>query len=86
MRDVQRDPVADEGVHDAALERVGRDRGGAAQVQRVVRDEQPRAERDGLVRDGLHGVDGEQHPVHLRAGVAAHRPDRVPLLGPRAGP
>ncbi len=84
--DVEGDPVADERVHDAALERVGRDGRGAPQVERVVGDEEVGAEADGLVHDRGDRVDGEQHPPDLGVRVTADRADGVPALGPFAGP
>ncbi len=83
---VQRDVVLDQRVHDPALEVRGRDRGRAAQIERVVGDQQVGAELDGLVDDLLDGVDGEQDPGDLLAGVAHDRADRVPGLGPLGGP
>ncbi len=84
--DVQRDVVLDQRVHHAALEGGGRDRRRTAQVERVVGDEQVGAEGHGLVGDLLHGVDGEQDPRDLLAGVAHDGADRVPGLGPLGGP
>lgn len=84
--DVQRDVVLDEGVHDAALEVRRRDRGGAAQVERVVGDEQAGAQFHRLVDDLLDRVDGEQDPRDLLVGVARDGADRVPGLGPLGGP
>ncbi len=84
--DVQRDVVLDEGVHDPALEVGRRDRGRTPQIERVVGDQQVGAELHRLVDDLLHGVDGEQDPGDLLAGVAHDRADRVPGLGPLGGP
>lgn len=89
VRGEQRDTVLDQGVYDTALEGVGRDGGGAAQVQRVVGDEEFGTESDGLVGDLPHGVDGEQHAGHACFRVrdlAAHRSDGVPLLRAVARP
>lgn len=55
----------------------------------MVCDEQLGTEPDGLVRDLLDGVDGEEHPLDpgLRvAHVTADGADGVPLLGPLARP
>ncbi len=84
--DVQRDVVLDQRVHDPSLEVGGRDRGRPPQIERVVGDQQVGAELHRLVDDLLDGVDGEQHPGDLLAGVAHHRADRVPGLGPLGGP
>jgi len=51
-----------------------------AQVQRVVGDQQIRADPYRLVDDLLHRVDGEKHPADLGGRVAAHQADGVPGL------
>ncbi len=82
--DEQRGAVADQVVHDAALEAGradGRDRGRTAQVERVVGDQQVGADPYRLVDDLLHRVDGEQHAGHLGGRIAADQADRVPGLG-----
>ncbi|OAH12915.1 hypothetical protein STSP_37870 [Streptomyces jeddahensis] len=86
VRDVQRDVILDQGVHDAALEVGGRHRRRTAQIQRVVGDQQVGTELHGLVGDLLDRVDGEQHPGDLRVRFAAHGADRVPSLGQLGGP
>lgn len=84
--DVQGDAVPDQGVHDAALEGPGGHGRRAAQVERVVRDEELGAEGDRLVRDAPHRVDGEEDGGDLRVRVTADRTDGVPLLGASGGP
>lgn len=86
VRDVQRDVVLDEVVDDAALEGGRRNRRRAAQVERVVRDQELGAELHRFVDDVLDGVDGDQDPGDLRVGVAADRSDRIPALGQFGGP
>lgn len=84
--DVQRDAVPDERVHHAALGGRGRDGGRAAQIERVVGDEQVGAQLHRLVDDLLDGVHREQDPADLLVGVARDGTDRVPGLGPLGGP
>ncbi|EGJ77793.1 hypothetical protein STTU_5004 [Streptomyces sp. Tu6071] len=86
VRDVQGDVVLDEVVHDAALEGRRRDGGGAAQVERVVRDEEVGAEADRLLGDLVDGVHGEQHAPDLGPGITDDGPDGVPGLGAVRGP
>lgn len=86
VRDVQRDVVLDQGVDDAALEGGGGDGRRAAQIERVVRDQEAGAQLHRLVDGLLDGVHGEQHPGDLGVGVAGDRADRVPRLGPLGGP
>lgn len=84
VRHQQRDAAADQVVHHPALETGRADRcdgGGAAQVQRVVGDEQVRAEPYRLVDDLLDGVDGEQHAGDLGGRISADQADGVPRLG-----
>lgn len=85
VRDVQRDVVLDQRVHDAALEGAGLDGGGAPQVEGVVGDDQIGAQLHRLVGDLLNGVHGEQDPGDLGVRVAADGSDGIPLLGPRGG-
>lgn len=86
VRDVQGDVLLDQVVHDPALEGGGGDRRRAAQVERVVGDDQLGAEGPGLLGDLPHRVDGEEDAVHLRLRVAADGADRVPSFGPLGGP
>lgn len=85
VRDVQSDIVLDQRVDDAALEGGGGDGRRAAQIERVVRDQQVRAQLHRLVDGLLDGVHGEQDPGDLRVGVAGDGADRVPRLGPLGG-
>lgn len=89
MGHVEGDAAPDQVVDDPALE-AGRadrcDRGRTAQIQRVVRDEEPGAGGDRLVHDLLHGVHGEDDPGDLGRRVAAHQPHGVPALGQGGGP
>ncbi len=86
VRDQQRDAVADQAVHDPALEAVGRDRRGPAQIERMVGDQQVRAPGHGLVDDRLDRVDGEQHPTDLGARDRRRPGRRRPRTPPgRAG-
>lgn len=84
--DVQRDVVLDQGVHHAALEGGGRDRGRTAQVEGVVGDQQVGAQLHRLVDDLLDRVHGEQHAGDVLVRVAHDGADRVPGLGPLGGP
>ncbi len=84
--DVQGDVVLDQGVHHAALEGGGRDRGRTAQIERVVGDQQIGAQLHRLVDDLLDRVDGEQHACDVLVRVAHDGADRVPGLGPLGGP
>lgn len=84
--DVQRDALPDEGVHDPALERVGRDRRRPAQIERVVGDDQLGAQPDRFLGDLPHGVHGEQHAVDLGVRITADGADRVPSFGPLGRP
>lgn len=86
VRDVQGDVLLDQVVHDPALEGRGGHRRRAAQVERVVGDDQLGAEGAGLLGDLPHRVDGEEDAVHLRLRVAADGADRVPSFGPLGGP
>ncbi|SCE15839.1 hypothetical protein GA0115249_11443 [Streptomyces sp. PpalLS-921] len=86
VRDVQGDVVLDQPVHHPALEGGRGDRRRTAQVERVMGDDQLGAEGTGLVGDRLHGIDGEEDPVHLGVRVAADGADRVPSFGPLGGP
>lgn len=85
VRDVQRDVVLDQGVDDAALEAGGGDGRRAPQIERVVRDQEVRAQLHRLVDGLLDGVHREQDPGDLGVGVADDRADRVPRLGPLGG-
>ncbi len=84
--DVQRDVVLDERVHHAALEGGGRDGGRAAQIERVVGDQQAGAELHRLVDGLLDRVDGEEDARDLLVRLAHDGADRVPGLGPLGGP
>ncbi len=86
VRDVQRDVVLDQCVDGAALEVRGGHRRRTAQVERVVGDQQVRAELHRLVDDSLDGVDREEHPAHLGVRIPGDRADRVPSLGEGRGP
>lgn len=89
VRHVEADAGPDQVVDDLPFEAGAADRGdrgGAAQIQRVVGDQQAGAGRDRLVHDLLDGVDGEEDPADVRGGVAAHQAHGVPRLGQCRGP
>lgn len=67
-------------MYEAALDRVGGHAVHPTQQQRVVRDDQLRAQVLGLGHRLLDGVDAEQHPRDLLRRVPAHEPDGIPLL------
>jgi hypothetical protein len=81
--DVQRRPGRQQPVHDPALRRGRRHRRGAAQVERVVGEQQVEAAGHHLVDDRLDRVHREQHPADRRLRVAADQPDGVPVLRQR---
>jgi hypothetical protein len=82
VRDVEGDTVADQPMDEPALGARRRNRCGAAEVERMMRDEQPGARSDRLVSRRDDRVDGEVHLVDRCIRIAADQPDRVPRLSP----
>ena len=83
VRRVQGDCRSGQPVQEGALERGRGDGVHRPQEQRVVRHDEVGAPVAGLVDDGCHGVDREQHPADGLRRVAGDQPDRVPRLGGR---
>ncbi len=85
VRGEQRAAGADEAREHRALVAVLRDRGDAAQQQRVVHEQQVGLERDRLVDGVDHGVDGQVDARQLGRRVPAISPgashDSAPVRG-----
>ncbi len=76
---IQRDPVADECVHDAPFRGGGRHRMNAVQEQRVMGHDHVGPHGQRLVHHRQHRVHREQHMLDSRRGIPTHQSDGVPV-------
>jgi hypothetical protein len=72
-------------MDDAALVRVRRDGRHRVQQQRMVRHDQVRPDRKGLIDRLGYAVDDAQHLLDRAVEVTEDEADPVPLFGPASG-
>jgi hypothetical protein len=79
VRGVQANVLRYQRVHDQPAMSQWRHGVHSMQEERMVRDNEIRADADGFVDDGHDRVDSEEHGPNRGDGITAHQPDGIPV-------